>query len=133
VVTALVAPSELEDQKLAVTIDNGGVPLTTAALRLPPPTCAKEVCDPNAYCVRGECVPHARQPKAGALRWLLIGLGGGLGLVALGFGGRAVARRRRSPRRRRSRPGAQRRSQGLRPRRRWPPPRRRPRPPVGRS
>jgi hypothetical protein len=98
VVTALVAPSELEDQKLAVTIDNGGVPLTTAALRLPPPTCAKEVCDPNAYCVRGECVPHARQPKAGALRWLLLGLGGGLGLVALGFGGRAVARQRRSPR-----------------------------------
>ena len=98
VLTALVAPSELEDQKLAVTIDNAGTPLTTAAMRLPPPTCAKEVCDPNSYCVRGECVRHARQPKAGALRWLLIGLGGGLRLVALGFGGRALSRQRRVPR-----------------------------------
>lgn len=94
VLTAMVAPEELEGQKLAVAVDNAGHTLTTESVRLPEPTCAKELCDPDSYCALGECVRHARRPSGGVLRWLLIGLGVALGAVGAGLGVRALARRR---------------------------------------
>ncbi|MBK9032934.1 MAG: FHA domain-containing protein [Myxococcales bacterium] len=93
VLTALAPVEEVSGKKLVVSIDNAGSPLT-AEVKVPGPRCVKDTCDADQYCVRDQCVAHKRRSGGGSLRWILIALGGVLGIVVVGLGGRAIARRR---------------------------------------
>ena len=69
---------------------------TAPDVKLGQPRCGTQTCEADAYCVRDACVARARRPGGGALPWVL-GIGGGvLGLVVVGVGATAVARRRKA-------------------------------------
>lgn len=98
VLTALAPLEEVAGKKLAVSINFAGDPLAAPDAKVPPVKCGKEVCEADAYCVRDVCVVRARAPGRGVMLWIMLGGGGLLGLVAIGLGGRAIARRRGAPR-----------------------------------
>jgi Inner membrane component of T3SS, cytoplasmic domain len=99
VITALVPDDAITGKKLTVSIESAAGPLDAAPVKAPAPRCGKAVCESDEYCVRDVCIAHARRPGAGPLRWILIGLGGVLGLLALGFVVRSGLRaRNRGPR-----------------------------------
>ncbi len=97
VLTALAPLEEVAGKKLAVAINFAGDPLAAPDVKVPAPKCGKEVCEADAYCVRDVCVVRARAPGRGVMLWIMLGGGGLLGLVAIGLGGRAIARRRGAP------------------------------------
>jgi hypothetical protein len=98
VLTALAPLDDVGGKKLVVAINFAGEPLAAPDVKLPGPRCGKETCEADAYCVRDVCVARARRPGRGVLLWIMLGGGGVLGLVAIGLGGRAIARRRGAPR-----------------------------------
>lgn len=98
VLTALAPLEEVAGKKLAVAINFAGEPLAAPDVKVPPVKCGREVCEADAYCVRDVCIARARRPGRGVFLWIMLGGGGVIGLVAIGLGGRAIARRRGAPR-----------------------------------
>ncbi len=95
VITALAPIEELAGKKLAVSIVGAGGALDAAPLSLKAPKCGKVECESDAYCVRDQCITRRQEGSGGgALRWILIIVGGLVGVAVIALVGRAVLARR---------------------------------------
>ncbi len=96
VVTLLGPIDEVAGRKLAVSIDHAGDKLEAPDVKLPPVKCAKNVCEANQYCVRGECITRRTRGGGGPLKLILIIAGALVAVIVGGLGARAIVLRRRA-------------------------------------
>jgi hypothetical protein len=86
--------SSLSGKRVTASVLTSAGELTSNELKLPAPSCAKETCGVDQWCLAGTCVKERQESGRGVMGW--IGMLGGLAaavLVALGLIGYVVSKR----------------------------------------